>query len=174
MVLTIKERQRNAILRWERALTQNMTCCIVEESPHCNIFSVLGATNTEYEVIISNTMSCTCPDNKINHNRCKHIYLCLIEQYQLSVKDIEKYADMDVLSDVEVDELFNLNNRLVDPIEIDLTAECPICYEENIQSAFNCTTCSGIFHKRCMEKWKSLCYKRTRHFTCPLCRAKYF
>lgn len=61
---------------------------------------------------------------------------------------------------------------LLETVSVDVSYECPICYERNIEKCFK-ISCGHKACGECLEKWIYECYFFDRAVTCPLCRMLY-
>lgn len=140
-------------------------------------YDIMGTTKNVYTVTINKTPSCTCPDYKQRHNRCKHIFFVLGQIMRVSEvrEDIREYKNE------ELDDMFNkipviTENLRVNAqcfqkylctknqngeIEMKNLSEddlCPVCLgdmmdqEEITHCKYSCGSC---IHKKCFEMFNS-------------------
>lgn len=74
---------KDIVARIERALSQRLFLVGRQVSPQLQSFAVLGSTGNVYDVVISQTPSCTCPDHA-KGNLCKHILFVFLRVLRLS------------------------------------------------------------------------------------------
>ena len=97
-------------MRKSRAVTEKLYIREIEcISDNHKKFKVLGSTGNMYDVNINQNPTCSCPDFKMRHVRCKHIFyvfhkiLGIDKQYEDNVKYSEK----------ELNIMFGIKNNTV-------------------------------------------------------------
>ena len=169
--------------RIERCYTDNIY--LIESYPpeeeNERKYLIMGNSGREYNVKISNFPTCTCPDFRTRHNRCKHIFFVLIR-----IMNISNYTDREY-TDEELSEMF-MN---IPPIARNLVYEgenneeqkvvkqkfekgdiCPICLDEleNGKELDYCKySCGKTIHKKCFSMWE-----KSKGGVCVFCRGKWY
>lgn len=165
----------------ERALTQRMfvigrTRGGTSEVPEETI-DLAGTTGNIYQITIAKQPVCTCPDNKLKGNQCKHIIYVLVNvlkapnhlRYQLAflsseLREIFAHAPAP-LTHVNNDEDHPGSRK---PIE----GPCPVCFldlEAETDDIVWCkAACGNNIHKHCFEQWAAS--QRGKEVKCVYCR----
>ena len=60
-------------------------------------YIVMGSTGNVYRVKIKHEPSCTCPDNRMRKERCKHIYFILLRVMKVDNETQEYYDDEELV-----------------------------------------------------------------------------
>ena len=171
--------------RIERCYTDNIYLieCIPPEEEYLleRSYLIMGNSGRMYQVTISNSPSCTCPDYTNRLNRCKHIYFVLMRIMNISNYSEEEY------SDEELEKMFlnippvakNLmyqGEKPVEEKEVNQKFEkgdiCPICLDslENGKELDYCKySCGQTIHKKCFSMWE-----KSKGGICVFCRAKWY
>lgn len=166
-----------------RGISQKLYLIESNDAQEKKEYVIMGSTGNVYTVVIQEKPTCTCPDHKSRHNRCKHIYFVLIKI--MGVTDIDKpiYTKNDLsnmfknipnsteLFRVSVD-LKNKYDRLVHSptgISKDIDDNCPICMDElnNGEDLITCKAhCGRHVHKECFNMYS----KGNKNTKCIYCR----
>lgn len=171
--------------RISRALTQRLYLIkntVINKNQHN--FIVMGSTGNAYTVSIKQVPTCSCPDNKIRHQSCKHIYFVLmrvlkhtnINNKKFTDDDLEKlFNNLDISKEVTVDDsivkeydekLQESNNETTKPKDKDDV--CPICFDELDDGGdldYCKYSCGKYVHVECFKMWTS-----KNAATCVFCR----
>lgn len=136
-------------------------------------FNIMGTTGNVYCVSVKSEPECTCPDHKINNNRCKHIYFILIRVMNVDIND----ADEEYFTDIELEAMFvkdiskkfNVSDSIKNMYDrydkksgtfgevkkiFNDDDVCPICLDimENNSSVVFCRySCGRAIHKECFN-----------------------
>ena len=187
-------------MRMRRCYTDNLF--LIESFPEDIIdyysrkFSIMGSKGNVYTVTISQSPKCTCPDYKLNHKRCKHIFFVLIRIMNLEVEYAEQtdYSEEELLdmydnipeitkalmaSDMIMEKYeeekknFNAdyNNEKIEKKETK-NEICPICMDplDNGKQLVYCQfSCGKSLHKLCFKMWE----KKSGPI-CVFCRANWY
>lgn len=151
-------------------------------------FVIMGSTGNVYTVTIDEKPTCTCPDHKSRHNRCKHIYFVLIKIMGVTEIDKSSYSKKDLfdmfknippvtdLLKVSAD-LKNKYNQLLDTTSADKSKDiddfCPICLDElnNGEELLTCKShCGRHVHKDCFSMYN----KNGKRSKCIYCKNNMF
>ncbi|GMI30336.1 hypothetical protein TrCOL_g3396 [Triparma columacea] len=146
---------------------------------------MLGSTGNVYEISISTTPSCTCPDYLKGNAPCKHIIYVLCKALGLTRDDPRIWQK--ALLEVELEDVLNSKVRktamasksVIDAVSgktasgrdcekasPDTSGDCAICFDSlGSEKVETCLTCKGCIHAECMKKWLA------RNPTCPYCRS---
>lgn len=156
---------------------------------YVRIFTIMGSTGNLYDVTITQTPKCTCPDFVTRHNRCKHIYFILIRimgiaQDKTDEKEFTKrkltmmfskntVVDKDVIADTNIqnkyDKLKKNNGSLVELKTLDDL--CPVCLDDlnNGDAVIYCKhSCGKPIHEDCFAMWT-----RIKPKNCLSCNANW-
>lgn len=175
--------------RKERAKSQSIF--LIEEvckSEKERLYVMMGSTGNIYNVIISNTTSCTCPDSSKNHKRCKHIYFVLLKIMNTE-DDKKEYSDEDLQqmflnATIKIDsiyaskEIVNAYSKIKDNSESktvnkkDTDDLCPICLDDldNGEELDFCKySCGKNIHKGCFNMWI-----KAKKPACVFCQHNWF
>lgn len=167
-----------------RGISQKLYLIESNDSQEKKEYIIMGSTGNVYTVAVKEKPTCTCPDHKSRHNRCKHIYFVLIKI--MGVKDIDKpIYTKDDLSDMfknipPTTELFRVSadlknkyDKLLNLATSDKTKDtddnCPICMDglNNGEELLTCKThCGRHVHKECFDMYS----KGNRGAKCIYCR----
>lgn len=174
--------------RKDRSKTQNL---YVIEARNNGLYEkkyiVMGSTGNVYTVTIGPHPTCTCPDYRNRHARCKHIYFImlrimkinkgedkpkyspaeLIDMFRNIPKEVEHlYVDADTYKKYDQMKNQESGNVQMKSIEDDL---CPICLDDltNGEDIEYCKTrCGKAIHRECFKMWS-----RGREKACMFCRS---
>lgn len=161
-------------------------------------FFVLGATGNVYNVTLSNTPSCSCPDRT---TPCKHILFVFIRVLGLPLDDsclrrrtlrpcqltrlLTTPTTPETLAGDRVREVFHrlywrrrseeVRARTLEEErdEEAAGATCPVCLDEmgTGEKVVACATCRNPIHEECLLRWKRTTRRRTA--SCVICRARW-
>ena len=164
--------------RINRALSQRLyvissTAPPSSSSPSARSFQMLGSTGNVYEISISTTPSCTCPDYLNGNAPCKHIIYVLCKALGLTRDDPRVWQK--ALLEVELEDVLNSKVRktamasksVIDAVSgktssrrdcetpsPDTSGDCAICFDSlGSEKVETCLTCKGCIHAECMKKW---------------------
>ena len=137
-------------------------------------FNVMGSTGNVYTVSISNETSCTCPDYKQRHARCKHVFFILLRIMNVNENDV----DQNKYSNAEIKDMFDNMPGIIEELKIGNTLKnkynqktpkntkvkllgmddlCPICLEDmnNGEEYDYCQYyCGRAVHINCFDMCK--------------------
>lgn len=178
-----------------RGTTQNLFLVetILSQKEYEREYVIMGFTGNVYNVLITNSPTCTCPDFTTRGRRCKHIYFVLIKIMKVDSdnEDQEEY-DSDELLEM-FSNIPNITNNLVvddhkkqtykklvknnktKKVEVDQRETddlCPICLDdlENGEDLDYCKySCGKPVHKVCYGMW----IKTKATNNCIYCRASW-
>jgi hypothetical protein len=165
---------------------------IPESEKNQREFVVMGSTGNVYNVTIKDIPQCTCPDFRLRHKRCKHIYFVLIRLMKTTNEDeIFDEADLKIMfnnipkitsnliADKKIREVYKKMADPSDGLVVDekldfeniknIDDNCPICLDglNNGQELDNCkSSCGKYIHRICFIMW---CKKNNS--TCVFCRS---
>ncbi len=141
-------------------------------------YDIMGTTKNVYTVMINKVSTCTCPDYKQRHKRCKHIYFVLTQIMKVSAEreDIESY------NNEELDDMFNKIPMITEnlrvnaqclqkylckrnkkgEIEMKNVSEddlCPVCLgdmmDESEEKTYCRYSCGSCIHTKCFAMFNS-------------------
>jgi hypothetical protein len=177
--------------RRERGLNQNLF--LVETKPvndqYTREYAIMGTTGNVYNVTISETTKCTCPDYLTRFNTCKHIYFVLLKVMKTSGRGRQNYTKSALLKMFE--NIPSITSRLIVNQELknfykqatgesqmeetegivkqqEINDICPICLEDltdGNQIDYCKYSCGKNIHTNCFNMWG---IKNDR--ICPFCR----
>ncbi|KAJ8614454.1 hypothetical protein CTAYLR_000820 [Chrysophaeum taylorii] len=184
--------------RIERALSQRLYLLEKEDlGAEERLFRVLGSTGNAYDVRISRSPSCSCPDAQ-KGNLCKHQIFVMVRV--LKCDRDAPIVHQRALLGVELKSLFHrFDQRRWQPPEVneatkqayleatgrsprkpgdskvkvqpddDNSGECSICFEDIGGAALvRCEVqCRKALHQACFDQWARV----AANLTCPNCRA---
>lgn len=187
---------KKMIDRIQKSLTERIylmeSLPIIEENDKLlREYMVMGATGNLYKVTISNMPSCTCPDYRVRHKRCKHIFFILIRIMHCQNEKQEAYDDdelkqmfesipeitRNLVALEEVQNSYqNLQSKEKPKEEKDketiveqrgIDDICPICLDDlkNTELDYCKYQCGKSIHKECFKMW---CKKNNNK--CVFCR----
>jgi hypothetical protein len=137
-------------------------------------FAIMGSTGNLYDVTITYTPKCTCPDYVTRHKRCKHIYFILmrimgIEKGKEDEPEFTKYKltrmfskniiiNNDVIANDNIQAKYNkIKNSDGSKIELKpLDDLCPVCLDDlnNGDPVEYCKfSCGKPIHIDCFAMW---------------------
>lgn len=140
-------------------------------------YEVMGTTGNVYNVCITTSPTCTCPDYTSRHKRCKHIYFVLsrIMKVKIEQEDIEKYDNKDlqdmfdnipqITENLRVDShriarfktLKKNGNGEVTMRVINEEDICPICLDDMYECSDEITyckySCGNAIHQDCFTRY---------------------
>ncbi|KAI9849236.1 MAG: hypothetical protein M1837_004695 [Sclerophora amabilis] len=170
--------------RLERVLTQRMFLLDRDMGDGSGAgpegsFDLAGTTGNVYTVKIRNLPSCTCPDNQVKGNQCKHIIYVLVNvlkapedlRYQAAflTSELEHIFAQAPPPPDEASSLADSHSGQRKPIE----GDCPICIlelEPEQDEVIWCKgSCGNNIHKQCFEQWAAS--KPGEEVRCVFCRA---
>ncbi|RHZ59136.1 hypothetical protein Glove_365g255 [Diversispora epigaea] len=170
--------------RIERAMNEHMYLIDRKEiSETRREYTILGPAGSVYTIIITNTLSCNCPDF-LKGFQCKHILFVLLKV--LKVDRTSKLIYQKALKTKELESIFvnspkiNLpSKRFINELEETIISKkkrrkigdkCPVCFDamETREDLVWCQTgCGNNIHKDCFDRWK----QTVPVVTCVVCRA---
>lgn len=172
--------------RVSRALTQRLF--LIKSTfvnKHHYDFIILGSTGNAYTVSIKMPApSCTCPDNKLRHRTCKHIYFVLIKvlkhthiDNKINDNNLDQlFCNMNINDDVVADEsIVKAFDEKIKKIVIEPKGKddiCPICFEDiddGTEIDYCKHKCGRYIHVECFKMWTS-----KNAATCVFCRCNWF
>ncbi|RHZ80783.1 hypothetical protein Glove_132g153 [Diversispora epigaea] len=155
-------------LRMERAMTEYMYLIDCKE---INLtkreYMILGPAGSVYTIIISNILSCSCPDFRKGF-QCKHILFVFLKA--LKVDSNSKLIYQKALLTDELKSIFNRSPRIILRKPID--GKCPICLElmnKKEKLVWCQSRCGNNIHEKCFNLWK----QRKPEVTCVYCQTEW-
>lgn len=180
------------ITRKERGKTQSLFLIetVLSEDNYLKTYNVMGSTGNVYNVKMTHTPTCTCPDYQTRHRRCKHIFFVLTRIMKVPAAK----EDQDTFTKRELTMMFKqiptiTNNLLVgdhykknyesykksggkktnSKVERKPTDDiCPICLDdlENGETLDFCKySCGKCIHDKCFQMWA-----KSKSSKCVFCR----
>ena len=171
--------------RKQRGITQKLflieTLAIKSQSER--EYVIMGSTGNVYNVTISCSPSCTCPDFITRKNRCKHIFFVLLRIMKVTDPDKEEYSSNDIVkmfSNIpEITNVLCVGNNIKDKYErVNKNKQsvakkeddiCPICLDDisnGDEIEFCKAVCGTCVHKLCFSMW---CIKNQAN--CLICKS---
>jgi hypothetical protein len=159
---------------------------LVPKDKYTRAYTVMGSTGNVYEVTVTKTPSCTCPDYVSRKKRCKHIFFILLRIMHVTDGDKGSYTQNELL------EMFNKIPPVTNYLCVDndtrnkyielkskqsgvdqkaLDDVCPICLEDlsNGEELDFCKySCGKNIHKNCFEMVNQK--RDIKEILCPFCR----
>lgn len=184
-------------IRRIRALTEQIRSVRLDISPEEIVFHILGSRKVVYKVhfVPNERPKCSCPDNTIHRNTCKHIFFVCVKIFNMEPDDFknritdegqqEKLAEtvkarmphlLNVMADANRIERYNNHLDGNDEKEVEAVKfrneECCICLcdlesdGKGSEKIIVCGECRNGVHSDCWKGWISA--KRGRN--CVYCR----
>lgn len=164
---------------------------LIERKPptekYIRIFTVMGSTGNIYDVTITQSPTCTCPDYVSRKKRCKHIYFILMRIMGVKNEDDNEFTkykltrmfstnttmDKDAIANVDIQTKYNkIKNNNGSLIELkSLDDICPICLDnlDNGDQVIYCNhSCGKPIHSDCFAMWT-----RVKPKNCLTCNANW-
>lgn len=164
--------------RKQRGLSQKLY--LIEATTNYD-YTIMGSTGNVYNVKITNSPTCTCPDHMTRHNRCKHIYFVLLRIMKAANCDQPNYSNDEIQTfvnnisniqtvsvDAKIQEKYhklieknktgdnaNINDNNNDIVK-GLDDLCPICLDDmdNGDDYIYCKAdCGRAVHAVCFTMW---------------------
>jgi hypothetical protein len=158
--------------RLQKASTDKLFYIDSETSEKSKLYKIMGSTGNIYDVVLTNSVTCNCPDFKYRHKRCKHIFFVMIKLLKLTDVNKDNYTDKEIKElinrkDITTGHVLNselmvrykkLKGGKVEIIECEPQTDdvCPVCLddilngEEYIHCRFSCGKC---VHRECYDNW---------------------
>ncbi|RHZ69117.1 hypothetical protein Glove_290g76 [Diversispora epigaea] len=175
--------------RIERAMTEYMYLIDHKEIDLTRReYLISGPTGSVYTIIISNTLSCSCPDFQKGF-QCKHILFVFLKV--LKVDSNSKLIYQKALLTTELKSIFSKSPRIIlqpsksfidqlqDQIELikkhkrkPIDGKCPICFEpmnKKEKLVWCKSRCGNNIHEKCFNLWK----RRKPEATCVYCQTEW-
>ena len=179
------------ITTMDRAVTQRMFVIdrkrhINDDCPHSTpdcpmeTIDLAGTTGNCYQVVITHSPTCTCPNFVNGNSHCKHIIYVLIKvlkvtgdlQYQAAFLTSELREIFDKAGPLPSD---TVSAEDKDGKRKPVEGECPICVEDldpKTEEIVWChAACGNNLHRTCFDQWAAS--KRGGVVTCPCCRTSW-
>jgi len=155
-------------------------------------YMIMGSTGNVYDILINHDPTCTCPDFKKRHQRCKHIYFILLRGMNLDkIDEDKKHFTNDDLEVMFANIPKSMTNLYVDPTQVskyqDMKTKqsttikvepkelsddvCPICLDDldNNEPIDYCKySCGKVVHVECFAMWA-----KKYDNTCLFCKKRW-
>ena len=162
------------ILRMNRGKTQKIYLINRNINDESAVFSVMGTTGNIYEVKLSGSPTCSCPDFCQRQNRCKHIFFMLAKIFTVKNPHQEKFTKNEIITYInnykvniaKYNLTYNEKDKCVEVTIKGLDDDCCICLDAvlNGDAYVYCkTTCGRCIHTDCYN----MVVKKTSK--CPYC-----
>lgn len=96
-IFDIDNSKDNLNQRMNRGKTQKIYLVNRNVDDQAAKFNVMGTTGNIYEVKLSGSPTCTCPDFCQRQNRCKHIFFMLAKIFNVNNPHQEKFTKEEIL-----------------------------------------------------------------------------
>lgn len=165
-------------------------------------FDLCGTTGNVYTVTISSKPICSCPDNVVRNNRCKHIFFILMRIMMVGDgdEDIIKYdnADLERMfrnmpNQIDVDQKAKADSHMIMKYsnisarsnkehsasikKINDSSQCPVCLDllkDSKESISQCRyKCGSIIHDECAIVYNEHRNKTGYPSICFICHEKW-
>lgn len=176
--------------RKERGKTQNLFLVEILEPKNVyeKSFIIMGSTGNIYTVSINEQPTCTCPDFRLRHKSCKHIFFVLIRIMKVDESQTENGLTKTLLKQMFRKMPKMLNELMIDKdqkqkyqkLQTNLGGDvvkqkplediCPICLDDlsNGESIEYCKySCGKSIHKQCFDMWSK---HRGQSKSCVFCQ----
>ncbi|RHZ87919.1 hypothetical protein Glove_29g47 [Diversispora epigaea] len=151
-------------------------------NPRHRKYSVLGPTGLIYNIIVSKTVTCFCPDFRLGF-QCKHIFFVFLKVLEVDSNSKLIYQKELLINELKI--IFDNSPRiLLQPNEMEIKklkeiasikrrpidGNCPVCREpmNNNENLIWCQRgCGNNMHHDCFVEWKK------QKGTCVYCRTEW-
>ena len=160
--------------RINRGKTQKIYLVNRNVNDQTAIFNIMGTTGNIYEVKLSGSPTCTCPDFSQRHSRCKHIFFMLAKifnvkdpnQKNFTSEEISQYINNYKANIAKFNIKYDIIAGSIDVGIKGLDDDCCICLDTVLNGdkyVYCKTTCGRCIHADCYN----MVVKKT--LKCPYC-----